>query len=383
MMGRQMNCFSITIYILLNILNNYKCTGIDCYECDYCPTVNNSTPIKSGCNECVTAGANNQVSRTCLNRSSGARANFPSLNWAKCYGNRCNKRNSTLVIENPISCYICRVCSHNKERIDNMCGACAIRDEPGSESKFCLESCDEAPAAKGYSCCTTDLCNGGKKLNTPISCHVCKDCSPTKERVETECGACATRNESGSISKYCLKSCDEAPADKGYSCCTTDLCNAEKKLNTPISCHVCKDCSPTNERVETVCGACATRNESGTISKYCLESCDEAPVAKGYSCCTTDLCNGEKKLNTPISCHVCKDCSPTNERVETVCGACATHTAFGSINKFCLHSCDLIPALKGFSCCTTDLCNGEIKLNIHIGLMIFLLSVTHFSIRAL
>ncbi|CAH8834304.1 unnamed protein product [Trichobilharzia szidati] len=168
MLGRQLNYFPITIYVLLNILINYKCSAFECYDCDHCPNVDSFTPKKDGCVACLIGGANVEVSRACVGMGSGAPENFPTLNWKKCYGPLCNKMNSTLVIHDPISCYVCRDCGHTNERIETVCGACATRNASGIISKYCLKSCEEVTVTRGSSCCTTDLCNGEMKLNIRI-----------------------------------------------------------------------------------------------------------------------------------------------------------------------------------------------------------------------
>nr|CAH8832371.1 unnamed protein product [Trichobilharzia regenti] len=136
MMRRLMNCFTITIYILVNILVNYKCSAIVCYECDYCPQVDTSTPTKSGCSACLTAGVNHEVSRLCLDRWQGRPDNFPTINYEKCFGNLCNRKNYTSIIENPISCFVCDDCLHRNEAVEYMCGACATRNSSGTINKY-------------------------------------------------------------------------------------------------------------------------------------------------------------------------------------------------------------------------------------------------------
>uniref|UniRef100_A0A5K4EGB2 Putative sm29; Sm29 n=1 Tax=Schistosoma mansoni TaxID=6183 RepID=A0A5K4EGB2_SCHMA len=65
----------------------------------------------------------------------------------------------------------------------------------------------------------------------------------------------------------------------------------------PFRCYTCLNCTKSNQKVLSGCGACVTTRGSGIISKFCGTTCERLYIDDQISCCSTDLCNGMTKLS--------------------------------------------------------------------------------------
>ncbi|CAH8461446.1 unnamed protein product [Heterobilharzia americana] len=176
-MNQNSKYFWILLYILLNILNRHYCLTIQCYRCKFCPELNGTVEVVSGCTTCTFYGTYPEIFRNCLLSDKWLPQNGAKPHEGHCFTDLCNVKKFSPTTEEPshreptekipvnIMCYACTKCTKGQQTIQHSCGACATHLKPGYTDKYCLNSCDEAPDEQGVSCCTTDLCNGMTKLN--------------------------------------------------------------------------------------------------------------------------------------------------------------------------------------------------------------------------
>ncbi|CAH8289708.1 unnamed protein product [Heterobilharzia americana] len=179
------------------------------------------------------------------------------------------------------------------------------------------------------------------------------------------------------------------------------LVNIINKYNClRYQCYDCQSCRDINDAtpVKNNCLACSTFGTADKVSRSCFSKFSvQFPIYKPFklSVCYKNLCNSvnySQIISTPkpndtrlrdnelgwtirdaIRCHICSDCTNSIGRIESGCGACGIKRNEYSTDKYCLTSCDEIVEGSVVSCCTTDLCNAMMKLNIHTKTIIFLL----------
>nr|CAH8832380.1 unnamed protein product [Trichobilharzia regenti] len=163
MMNRNLACFGVLVYFLVSILSKHKCLSIRCYDCDHCPRVSNISISKDECAKCLVGGVGSNTDRRCLYSGQTIPPGFPKEGQEVCDTDLCNGKTTGtpgFEIENPISCYVCKDCGKDNERIEKYCGACVIHKTDGKVVKLCLPNCEGVPKNENTSCCTTNLCNG-------------------------------------------------------------------------------------------------------------------------------------------------------------------------------------------------------------------------------
>ncbi|XP_018649159.1 putative sm29 [Schistosoma mansoni] len=161
----------------------------------------------------------------------------------------------------------------------------------------------------------------------------------------------------------------------------------DKQRCHSVRCYVCDYCpivTSVSISEENNCTSCSTAGYNYSIHRICVFK-DGIPINfpnENRTQCNTDLCNGLTVDNTgkipsvpianPFRCYTCLNCTKSNQKVLSGCGACVTTRGSGIISKFCGTTCERLYIDDQISCCSTDLCNGMTKLSIHRHVIIVL-----------
>lgn len=276
---------------------------------------------------------------------------------SSCTTDSCNNR--TGCVFTPIRCNDNNICTDDScapssgcvfTNVTTQCeyNTCKLRNGTSttctSESSCYTPVCDPDTGCKQqWNCddndmCTTDTCQGGKCVNTPIGCSGATLCNP--QECNSRTGICEDRNVTCTSPNACnIGTCVESTGRCSFSamvCESEDPCfpqvcrNGACVADTPVSC----------------------TSENKCINSTCVNNAGTAECRYTSFACPQDSCNPTTCNTATGSCdllpkQICDDQNPcTDEKL--IC-ANNTLTCDFSVNNLCDDN----------NSCTNDLCSAE------------------------